>query len=183
MLVYLSQIGILYVEHNPISTSDYRELLEKNIGVALRDQIPRPSRGGKNNKSKHFVSDDDYKRLARKGEELIPLWEFITRFFEDLGYDAGCSAMIKRHSRFKELARPCAQIPDDLVNRVFKRKSEAGEKYWPLAFALEHARRELGIEYEYKFWTLKKYYEKGKNLISPQKDKLAKTASRRKRSK
>lgn|GEM_PF-4292092 len=122
--------------------------------------------GGARRKPKDFTAKR-CAQLVTKTQELQPLWEFITRFFETLDYEAGCVTMIKAHSKFKELSGVCSgEVPESLLKRVFQRKSQRGKKYWPLAFALLHARLELGIKSEYSYATLYTYYRRGKKLLA-----------------
>jgi hypothetical protein len=124
--------------------------------------------GGANRQSEYAWDDEKYMQFARKVSNLRPLWDYITNFFQRERYDAGCSQAIKRLSEFERLSEEARDVPEDLLRKVFRRKSESGPKNTPLAFALEHARRECGIDYEYQFDALHAAYKKGNRLLKSQ---------------
>ena len=110
-----------------------RELLrweEKQTRVAIR----APRQGGPRRKSSHFKTNEEIKKFARKADELLPLWEFITDCFEKNSYDPESPKIVMIRSEFKELSQNCKQVPQDLMKNVFQRKSNGGARLWPLAF-------------------------------------------------
>jgi hypothetical protein len=128
------------LKYGPISAKRYDELTRiKLFGLQRRGQ------GGANRKSKNFKTEDEIKQFASKTEELRPLWEYITAYFERNDYDAGCAESVRLQEHFRELSEPCLEVSNDLLKDVFRRKSEGGEKLWPIAFALKHACHELNI--------------------------------------
>lgn len=117
--------------------------------------------GGARRKPKDFTPEM-CERFARKVNELQPLWDTITDFFEREEYDPNCVAMVQKHSEFQKYSALCtSKVPRSLLKRVFKRKNEGGEEYWPSSFAILQAMLELKITGEYAISTLHKYRRKG----------------------
>jgi len=121
--------------------------------------------GGARRKPKDFTPEM-CERFAKKTDELRPLWDTIIQVFEDNRYDSGCPKMVKAHSDFEKLSSVCAsEVPQTLLRRVFKRKNEGGEDYWPQSFAILHAMLELGITNKYAISTLHRFYRTGNKLL------------------
>lgn len=150
--------AVLYAHDDPI-TVEKRKRIERMMPV-----LAARGRGG-DTRSEHSWTDEDRMRLALATEVRHSLWAYITNYFERNDYDQGCNRAVKEQERFRELSKDCREVPDDLVAMVFKRQYKSGPAYRPLAFALEHARRELGISYPYSYDALKKAYDKGRKLL------------------
>jgi hypothetical protein len=144
-----------------------RDMMTKDLKL-YRDRIKKlygVSAGGDHNKPKFKWTLREEIRFARQVNQLRPLWDKVVTYFEQQSYDPGCSESVKKLTWFQSLSKGCSNIPEYLLNRVYRRKSEGGEKLWPLAFTLEHASLELDIinsaRRPFSFWTLKPHYEKG----------------------
>lgn len=136
------------------------KLLDAIMATTIKKQW-----GGARRKPKDFTPEM-CERFAKKTNELRPLWDTITQFFEDNHYNPGCAKMVKGHSDFETLSAVCtSEVPEDLLKRVFQRQHTGGEEYWPQAFAVLHAKIELGVTNKYAISTLHGFYRKGSKLL------------------
>lgn len=101
--------------------------------------------GGSRRKATQLKSPAELKELVRIVDDLHELWEYMTEFFERNDYEAGCVEMIKASSGFKRLSKQYS-VPDDLLKKVFKRKSSRKPELEPLNLAIEHVRQILNIK-------------------------------------
>jgi hypothetical protein len=121
--------------------------------------------GGPRRKPKDFTPET-CERFAKKTQELQPLWEFITEFFETNDYVPSCIKMVRLHEMFEELSSVCnGEVPEDLLKRVFQRERKGGQEYWPRTFALMHAKVELGITNPSAVSTLHEHYYNGSKSL------------------
>lgn len=160
-----------YVLNEPMSKQILRGFSELLEFESRPPDLPyHDGRGGARKPSGYFRTLEDFIRFTNKVDELLPLWKEVTKYFERESYDAGCVNSVKNLAWFKSLSKDCDRIPDDLLNRVFKRQSDGGDEFWPIAFAIEHACQELSIKKKngssYTLSTLKQYYDRGKPLLA-----------------
>ena len=113
--------------------------------------------------------DEKRKQLARTVQQLplcndLPLWEYITEFFQREKYNPQCIRMLSGRSEL-------ANVPSELLKVAFEQRRSYCEKgrklpreLSPLAFALQHTRITLGIPVD-GFETLKKQYYAGLKLL------------------
>jgi hypothetical protein len=146
----------------PVSAKQAKKRVLDDYWPFVKDRMGISGPGGARREPADFRADEECAEFARRVNERRPLWKYILKFFEQNGYDAGCPNMLKQSSHFKSLSQNCADVPDDLLKSVFRRKKKTAPEYSPLGFALKHAYLSLGIDRKYHFETLKKRYLRGK---------------------
>ena len=148
---------------------DYRlppSWLEKLFNDNLRMSKARLGiRQGGDTRSKHVWSKDELKTFASVVQKSLPLWRFVFRYFQRNEYDQGCSKSIRHQQQFMRLSQECGEVPSDLLERVFERRKKRGGDWTPMAFALDHSRRSIGIKQDYAYNTLRLCYHKAKRLL------------------
>lgn len=94
---------------------------------------------------RHFTKQqamiEERKVLYRKTTDLRPLWNHITEYFDK--YDT--TSDIKSDLKFIKLAGG-EDVPNNLLNKVYKRKEGNDPSTEPLHLAIEHACHLLGIQ-------------------------------------
>jgi hypothetical protein len=166
----------IYTSDVPIRSSILNRLKSLHSSAIWSPDLPmRDGRGGHNREPDYPWDDEKLKAFAYKADHLRSLWEYAIKFFEKVEYDPECLSMLRSKRDF-------ANVSLNLLREAFNgRKScwENGEKippkFSPFAFALEHTRRELNIDREYKFSTLKKRYSEGKDLLKSGKSITSRT--------
>lgn len=130
--------------------------------------LPVRGRGGNNREANYDWTDEDLIRFAMKVDMIRGSWKKITDWFREQGYDSGCIEAIKSLSWFKSFAAKSTSDFSDLLILVLQKKHTSSRELSPAAFTFEHARRECGIPYEYKFDSLNSYYKHGKRIQKEQ---------------
>jgi hypothetical protein len=146
--------------------------LANKIRKEIKLEMNAPKRGGarKELAREYFTSNDELILYAETVSGLRPLWEFITRFFSERGYDFDCLRDVRDTPLFSTLSQAHNDVPEDLLRTVFQRErfdilnTQDKLSLSPLGLSLEHARRELSIG-QYAAETLKKRFNEGRKLL------------------
>jgi hypothetical protein len=101
--------------------------------------------GGSRRKATQLKSPAELKELVQVIDDLRGPWEYVTKFFENNDYEAGCVEMIKVSSKFQHLSKKYP-LTDAHLKKVFKRKSSRKSELEPLSLAIEHVRQILTIK-------------------------------------
>jgi hypothetical protein len=152
-----------------ISISQLRDLYGKTVtptSTERRVDLPVKGRGG-DRRRRYEWTNERLIAFSYKADDLRPLWDSVVSFFGENDYEIECLIEVKKLDIYKRFAKKCKRIPEGLLQRVLRRKNEKGREYWPFTLALEHARREMDIEYEYGRESLNKFYKEGLSLRSP----------------
>jgi hypothetical protein len=125
--------------------------------------------GGDRRPTDTFRWDDEKrKQLAQSVQQLpicngLPLWEYITEFFQREKYDPQCISMLSGRSELANVPSKLLKVAFDQRRTYWGNSKKIPRKLSPLAFALQHARILLGIPTD-GFETLKKQYYAGLKL-------------------
>lgn len=143
--------------------------LVQNFAKETKVQLSAPKHGGVRRQRKNFVTDGELATFAKTVNSLRPLWEFITRYFQQYGHDLTGKDKIKTDKKFIDLSR-FTTVPNSLLDKARRRTNmylpgkNQNIALEPLGLALEHARLELSIG-PYAVETLRKRYTEGKKIL------------------
>jgi len=138
----------------------HREQGTKELPIYQRQQLPMSTQGG-DRRSKFHWTQADYNKLRRITSQVLELWQFILEYFRRNLYDSKCFVTVKMTDRFKELIGKYPHPSDALLISVKDCRSNGGDKYLPLAFALQHAWEIMGNGKSYQYSSLKKKHDLG----------------------
>ncbi len=123
----------------------------------IRQKWIGKTHGGFRWENKSFAQRQDFQAIIEFINKAHPLWEHITVFFEDKHYDGDCVQEIKRDEKYKALSDGL-NVPDELLKKVFGRKSNSGAELEPLGFAIAHAKKEF--EFAESSSTVRRHYQR-----------------------
>jgi hypothetical protein len=127
--------------------------------------------GARKRKNIWLETDEECAEFAKLVDGLRPLWTYLIKYFEWVGYDSDNEEAVKGTTKYKVLSVSSKEVPQKLINEARRREvlKEEGRKIppqiQPRGLALAHAAHELGFADKYKYETLKKRYERGKRAL------------------
>jgi hypothetical protein len=148
-LWFLAEASVSYALDNPLPADEYRTL-EKKMGDAIRQELPRPSLGG-NTRGGDAWEKLPPSQFARKVDELYDSAECLLKGYNKYKPNANWLEMFKLSDEFSNLLKICS---DQVINEVaalipvrLKESRLKSHKHGstPLAFACELVAHKLNI--------------------------------------